>query len=281
MKIKNSMQLKALIKKKAVEKKISPQLVMQNYMLERLLERISLSKYSHNFILKGGYLISSIVGLETRTTMDLDTTIKGFTLTHESVGNIFKDICDVEVDDNIQFEIINTSDICEGDRYPGIRAALKATYVPISVPLNVDITTGDVITPREIEYSFQSLFDAHKIHILAYSIETVLAEKIETVLSREVANTRLRDFYDIYVLYRLHDSDFDINMLKLALIKTMKKRESVHLLENYSVIMKNIHKDEKLQNLWIKYQQKFNYANDISFDNICNTIQYILEMIMK
>lgn len=281
MKIKNSMQLKALIKKKAVEKKISPQLVMQNYMLERLLERISLSKYSHNFILKGGYLISSIVGLETRTTMDLDTTIKGFTLTHDSVTNIFKEICDIEVKDNIQFEMINIYDICEGDRYPGIRVALKANYAPISVPLNVDITTGDVITPKEIEYSFQSLFDERKINILAYSIETVLAEKIETILSREVANTRLRDFYDIYVLYRLYDSDFDINMLKLALISTMKKRESVHLLDNYSEIIENIHKDKKLQNLWIKYQQKFNYANDISFDNICNTIQYILDMIMK
>ena len=181
MKIKNSMQLKALIKKKAVEKKISPQLVMQNYMLERLLERISLSKYSHNFILKGGYLISSIVGLETRTTMDLDTTIKGFTLTHDSVSSIFKEICDIEVKDNIQFEMINIYDICEGDRYPGIRVALKANYAPISVPLNVDITTGDVITPKEIEYSFQSLFDERKINILAYSIETVLAEKIETI----------------------------------------------------------------------------------------------------
>lgn len=250
-------------------------------MLERLLERISLSKYSHNFILKGGYLISSIVGLETRTTMDLDTTIKGFTLTHDSVSNIFKEICDIEVKDNIQFEMINIYDICEGDRYPGIRVALKANYAPISVPINVDITTGDVITPKEIEYSFQSLFDERKINILAYSIETVLAEKIETILSREVANTRLRDFYDIYVLYRLYDSDFDINMLKLALISTMKKRESVHLLDNYSEIIENIHKDKKLQNLWIKYQQKFNYANDISFDNICNTIQYILDMIMK
>ncbi|MGM9640510.1 MAG: nucleotidyl transferase AbiEii/AbiGii toxin family protein [Faecousia sp.] len=151
---KNPMQLKALIKKKAAAKNISAQLVMQNYMLERLLERISLSKYNHNFILKGGFLISAIVGLDTRATMDLDTTIKGFKLTHESIRKIFGEICAVEIADDVKFELVDISDIREGDDYPGIRVHLKANYPPISVPLTVDVTTGDVITPREIEYTF-------------------------------------------------------------------------------------------------------------------------------
>jgi len=194
---KNPMQLKAFIKKKAAEKNISAQLVMQNYMLERLLERISLSKYKHNFILKGGFLISAIVGLDTRATMDLDTTIKGFTLTHEAIREIFGEICTVEIADDVKFELGDISDIREGDDYPGIRVALKANYPPISVPLTVDVTTGDVITPREIEYTFSLLFDDRTISILAYNLETVLAEKIETVLSRSIANTRPRDFYDI------------------------------------------------------------------------------------
>lgn len=172
---KNPMQLKAFIKKKAAEKNISAQLVMQNYMLERLLERISLSKYKHNFILKGGFLISAIVGLDTRATMDLDTTIKGFTLTHESIRKIFEEICAVEVADDVQFELVDISDIREGDDYPGIRIALKAIYPPISVPLTVDVTTGDVITPREIEYTFSLLFDDRTISIFAYNLETVLA----------------------------------------------------------------------------------------------------------
>ena len=187
---KNPMQLKAYIKKKAAEKHISAQLVMQNYMLERLLERISLSPYKHNFIIKGGFLVSAIVGLDTRATMDLDTTIKGFTLTHEAVLSIFKDVCAVQIDDDVQFEVMGVADIRETDDYPGIRVSLKANYPPISVPLTVDITTGDMITPREIEYTFSMLFDDRTISVLAYNLETVLAEKLETVLSRNIANTR-------------------------------------------------------------------------------------------
>ena len=148
---KNPMQLKAFIKNKAAEKHISAQLVMQNYMLERLLERISLSPYKNNFILKGGFLISAIVGLDTRATMDLDTTIKGFTLTHEAIRKIFTEICAVQIADDVQFEVVGISDIRETDDYPGIRVALKANYPPISVPLTVDVTTGDMITPLEVE----------------------------------------------------------------------------------------------------------------------------------
>ena len=200
------MQLKAFIKKKAGEKNISAQLVMQNYMMERLLERISLSQYKNNFIVKGGFLISAIVGLDTRATMDLDTTVKGFTLTHEAVRNIFSQICAIEISDDISFELSDIYDIREGDDYPGIRVALKANYLPISVPLTVDITTGDMITPGEIEYTFPLLFEDRKIQIWAYNIETVLAEKIETVLSRSIVNTRSRDFYDIHILYKYNVS---------------------------------------------------------------------------
>jgi len=214
---KNPMQLKAFIKKKAAEKNISAQLVMQNYMLERLLERISLSKYKHNFILKGGFLISAIVGLDTRATMDLDTTIKGFTLTHESIREIFGEICALEIADDVKFELVDISDIREGDDYPGIRAQLKANYPPISVPLTVDVTTGDVITPREIEYTFSLLFDDRTISIFAYNLETVLAEKIETVLSRSIANTRPRDFYDIHILYVLRGAKCNAKTLLQAL----------------------------------------------------------------
>ena len=221
---KNPMQLKAFIKKKAAEKNISAQLVMQNYMLERLLERISLSSYKHNFILKGGFLISAIVGLDTRATMDLDTTIKGFTLTHEVIRSIFKEICAIQIDDDVQFEVVGVSDIREGDDYPGIRVALKANYPPISVPLTVDVTTGDIITPREVEYTFSLLFDDRTISILAYNLETVLAEKLETVLSRNIANTRPRDYYDVHILYALRGAECDKATLRRALERTTRQR---------------------------------------------------------
>ena len=277
----NPMQLKAFIKKKAAEKHISAQLVMQNYMLERLLERISLSKYKNNFILKGGFLISAIVGLDTRTTMDLDTTIKGFTLTHEAIHSIFQEICTIEIEDDVQFEIAGVSDIREGDDYPGIRVALKANYPPISVPLTVDVTTGDMITPREVEYTFSLLFDNRSISILAYNLETVFAEKIETVLSRNIANTRLRDYYDVHILYALRGAECDKTTLRHALERTTQKRSSGRIMEQYPEIMKEIRGSDQLRKLWNKYTREYEYAKDISFDDTCNTIETIMDAIMQ
>ena len=278
---KNPMQLKAFIKKKAAEKNISAQLVMQNYMLERLLERISLSKYKRNFILKGGFLISAIVGLDTRATMDLDTTIRGFTLTHESIRDIFEKICTIEISDDVHFELTDISDIREGDDYPGIRVALKANYPPISVPLTVDVTTGDVITPGEIEYTFLLLFDDRTISIFAYNLETVLAEKIETVLSRGVANTRPRDFYDIHILWALRGAECSRKTLLQALERTADKRGSREVLNLYTDIVAEIRESKQLREFWKKYQRTFDYAKDISFDDACDSVQCIMDSITR
>lgn len=270
---KNPMQLKAYIKKKAAEKHISAQLVMQNYMLERLLERISLSPYKHNFIIKGGFLVSAIVGLDTRATMDLDTTIKGFTLTHEAILSIFKDVCAVQIDDDVQFEVLGVADIRETDDYPGIRVSLKANYPPISVPLTVDVTTGDMITPREIEYTFSMLFDDRTI--------SVLAEKLETVLSRNIANTRPRDYYDINILYALRGAECDKATLRRALERTTEKRGSAKILTQYQEIMQEIRDSDTLRRQWSKYSREYDYAKDISFDDTCNAIEELLNHIMK
>lgn len=280
MTTKNPMQLKAFIKKKAAEKNISPQLVLQNYMLERLLERISLSAFKNNFILKGGFLISAIVGLDTRATMDLDTTIKGFTLTHEAIREIFEQVCAVEIADDVTFVLADISDIREGDDYPGIRVALKANYPPISVPLTVDVTTGDAITPGEVEYALPLMFDDRTISIFAYTLETVLAEKIETVLSRSVANTRPRDFYDIYILYALRGVDCNAQTLRQALERTTAKRGSEQVLEVYPDIIAEICASEELRKFWQRYQHDFEYAKDISFEDTCDTIRRIMESIM-
>ena len=248
-------------------------------MLERLLERISLSPYKNNFILKGGFLISAIVGLDTRATMDLDTTIKGFILTHESILKIFTEICTIRIADDVKFEVVGISDIRETDDYPGIRVALKANYSPISVPLTVDVTTGDMITPREMEYTFSLLFDDRVINILAYNLETILAEKLETVLSRNIANTRLRDYYDIYILYALRGAECDKVMLRQALERTTQKRGSDIIMVDYLDIIKEIRESDTLRKLWEKYSHEHEYAKDISFDDTCNTIQRIMDVI--
>ena len=273
---KNPMQLKAFIKKKAEESQISAQLVMQNYMMERLLERISLSKYKRNFILKGGFLIAAIVGLDSRATMDLDTTVKGFPLNHESIRGIFEEICTVAVQDDVTFSISRITDIREGNDYPGLCVAMTANYPPLAVPMTVDVTAGDKLTPREIEYSFKLLFDDRSISILAYNLETILAEKLETVLSRNVANTRPRDFYDIHILYDLCISEYDIVILRHALEKTTERRGSSSVLTQYREIVENIKASPQMRGFWEKYREEFNYAKDITFDDTCGTILRVM-----
>ena len=277
----NPMQLKAFIKKKAAEKNISAQLVMQNYMMERLLERISLSKYRNNFILKGGFLISAIVGLDSRATMDMDTTIKGFTLTHEKLLSIFQEVCSIHIDDDVDFEIKETSDIRKTDNYPGIRVALYGKYPPIRVPLTVDVTTGDIIVPHEVEYSFPLLFDNRSISMLAYNLETVLAEKIETILSRGIANTRPRDYYDVHILHALRGTEYNKATLRQALEKAAEKRQSTHILESHSEIIEEIRESAQLHKLWNNYAREFDYAKDISFDNTCDTLETVMQTIMR
>ncbi len=276
---KNAMQLKAYIKNKAAEKNISAQLVMQNYMLERLLERISISEYKNNFILKGGFLISAIVGLDTRATMDLDTTIKGFDLTISNLQEIFERICSVKIEDDVTFEMYNISEIREDDEYPGYRVHLKSLYPPLAVPLTVDVTTGDKITPREIEYTFKLLFDDKTISIMAYNLETILAEKLETVISRGQANTRPRDFYDIHILYSLRGNSCDMSILKQALEQTTLKRGSIDRLKDYKEIINSIMDSEKMQRFWNKYREDFNYAADITFETVCRTIIEVMDKV--
>lgn len=276
---KNPMQFKAYIKKMASEKNLSAQLVMQNYMMERLLERVALSKYKENFILKGGLLIAAIVGLDTRATMDLDTTIKGFELTHDAIWSIFVDICEIDVEDDVTFSVNRTTNIRETDDYPGIRVSLTASYSPLKVPMTVDVTTGDKITPHEIEYTFRLLFDERSISIMAYNLETILAEKLETVLSRNIANTRPRDFYDVYILFALRGSECDPVILKAALEETAKKRGSLLVLTRYKSIIDSIQKDSGMQSFCANYQKEFDYAKDISFDETCDMVLKIMKLL--
>jgi len=273
---KNPMQLKALIKNKAKENNISAQLVMQNYMMERLLERISLSEYNQNFILKGGFLIAAIVGLDSRTTMDLDTTLKNYPLTHESIHEIFEKVCDVSVEDDVMFTVERVTEIREGDDYPGLRVHLTANYPPIVVPLAVDVTTGDRITPREVVYSFNLMFDERVISVMAYNLETILAEKLETVLSRNIANTRPRDYYDIHILYALRGSECDTDVLRQALRETTEKRGSKAVLAEYNGIVEDIRSNPQLLGFWEKYREEFEYAKDIDISDTCETILKIM-----
>ena len=275
--MKNAMQLKAILKNMAKQKNISAQLVLQNYMLERLLERVSVSKYRNNFILKGGFLIAAMVGLDTRATMDMDATLKGYPVNEETVRKMFEEICAIELNDDVTFAFRQIGEIREGDEYTGYRVALTANYPPLAVPLKLDITTGDKITPREIEYSFKLLLEDRSISILAYNLETILAEKLETVISRSDQNTRPRDYYDIYVLTKLQAHNIDLPSLKEALAATCGKRGSAEIVKGYITIMERVKNSTVMQEQWVKYQQEFDYASDIPFDDTCDTVVRIMK----
>lgn len=279
--MKNAMQLKAFVKNLAKEKKISAQIVLQNYMLERLLERVSLSEYHNNFILKGGFLLAAMVGLDTRATMDMDATIKGLPVTKETISQMFSDICNINIEDDITFVFNGIDDIREDDEYGGFRVSMTGNYNPMAVPLKIDITTGDKITPSEIEYNFDLMFEERSIKVLAYTLETILAEKLETIISRGDQNTRSRDFYDVYILATLQSENIDNDVLADSLLATTKKRGTKHIISNYSEIIETVKNSSVMKNQWMRYQKEFEYAKDIQFEDTCEVIEKILSKIMQ
>lgn len=276
--MRNAMQLKAVIKNISKDKHISAQLVMQNFMLEGLLERISVSKYRQNFILKGGFLIAAMVGLDTRATMDMDATIKGWPVNEESIKNMFLDICKIDLQDDVTFEFKKIGEIREGDDYTGYRVSLSANYPPMAVPLKLDITTGDKITPREIEYRFKLLLEDREIPVLAYNLETVMAEKLENVVSRGDQNTRPRDYYDIYILAKMQYKNIETEYLRAALDATSKKRGSSEILKEYKNIIDIVRNSDVMIKQWRTYQRDFEYATDISFDEVCDAVVRMMDL---
>ena len=276
MKTTNEMQLKAIIKNIALKSGITPQAALQIYCLERLLERISLSSKSECFIIKGGFLISSMIGIEHRSTMDIDTTAKGFDVNHESISEIFSEICRIEIDDQLHFMFDRTEDIREADDYPGIRVFLHATYGKLNTVLTVDVTTGDSIVPSEIQYKYACIFDKKTIPIKAYPLENILAEKLETIVSRGTANSRPRDFYDLYILFSLKKDEIDWNTLHNALTATATKRGSLSLLSDYEKIIETIRADSVQNDFWKRYSSKNKFASGISFDETLEVARVIL-----
>ena len=239
--MKNAMQLKAIMKKLAKENQISAQLVLQNYMLERFLERVSLSPYRDNYIIKGGFLISSMVGLNSRATMDMDATIKGYPVTQDAIQKMIR----------------------EGDEYTGYRVALTADFPPMAVPLKLDITTGDKITPREIQYDYKLMLEDRHIQVMAYNLATILAEKLETVISRSDQNTRPRDYYDVYILTKLQAENIDFPAL-----------------QDYRAIVEAVRNSEIMRRQWDNYRKDFDYASTISFDEVCDAVASTMDTLI-
>lgn len=265
--IKTPTQLKALVKNQTHSDSNKAQLWFRNYAMERFLERISLSQYRDNFILKGGVLVSSMVGINNRATMDLDTTIRNLPLDKTAALQIVQQISEIPLEDNMRFEILSVSDIMEEADYPGIRFSMNAYLLTMRISMKLDISTGDVITPAEVRYQYKTMFDNRHITLWAYNLETVLAEKMETLISRGALSTRMRDFYDMYILQN-SGLEIDERTLYNALMATSRKRGSVDALSSYRKVADEVCGSQIMNGLWKNFQDKYDYAAGLTWETV-------------
>lgn len=273
--IKNKDSLKAKVSNLASSTNIPNKYLIQSFMFEALLKRISVSKYKDKFIIKGGLLLSSIFGVNLRSTMDLDTTIKGLPLDRTTITKVVNEIISIDLKDNIKLEIENIKDIREEELYSGFNINLKAEFDGLRTNLMIDITTGDVITYKEVQFEYKTLFDNEIVNIMTYNYETIIAEKFEAIISRNIDNTRMKDYYDLYMFVNLKWNDIDKTILRKAIFNTSEKRETLNYIENADKYIELINEDSKLKSLWKNYQNNYAYAKDISFENTIAAIKVI------
>lgn len=279
--MKTSEQIKGAIRNITKKTGVNANSLLQMCLFEGILEKISKSKYKNHIILKGGLLISSLIGVEMRSTLDMDTTIRGLPMNEENISKILHEILEITIDTDIVYRLIKLERIRKEDLYEDFCATITCRYGKINANLNIDITTGDIITPKEIQYSYEKILEEGSISILTYTIETIIAEKFETISSRNITTTRARDFYDLYMLYKLYKSKIDRNVLKEAITLTSQHRNSFSLVLQYKEIVKLFYQSNSLKNLWDKYIQNNPYAKEISFDDTISIYEEIGSILEK
>lgn len=272
-------QIKGRIKSVAKQNNADARTLMRIYMMERFLERLAQSEYRDNFIIKGGILVTAMIGVAHRSTMDIDTSMKNLNLSAEDALRVVNQVKDIDLDDGVSFEVKDVSNIMDEMEYPGIRVTMNANVGRLITPLKIDISTGDVITPRAIEFNYDLLLEDRSISLWSYNLETILAEKLQTVLARGILNTRMRDFYDIRMLLDTYEDKVNKVVLKDAFAATCNKRGTDHLQEQAEEIIKIIEADEQLQALWRAYQKKYSYAAEIDYASVINGVRKLMDWI--
>lgn len=272
-------QIKGRIKSVAKQNNADARTLMRIYMMERFLERLAQSEYRDNFIIKGGILVTAMIGVAHRSTMDIDTSMKNLNLSAEDALRVVNQVKDIDLDDGVSFEVKDVSNIMDEMEYPGIRVTMNANVGRLITPLKIDISTGDVITPRAIEFNYDLLLEDRSISLWSYNLETILAEKLQTVLARGILNTRMRDFYDIRMLLDTYEDKVNKAVLKDAFAATCKKRGTDHLQEQAEEIIKIIEADKQLQVLWRAYQKKYSYAAEIDYASVISGVRKLMDWI--
>ena len=272
-------QIKGRIKSVAKQNNADARTLMRIYMMERFLERLAQSEYRDNFIIKGGILVTAMIGVAHRSTMDIDTSMKNLNLSAEDALRVVNQVKDIDLDDGVSFDVKDVSNIMDEMEYPGIRVTMNAKLGRVITPLKIDISTGDVSTPRAIEFNYDLLLEDRSISLWSYNLETILAEKLQTVLARGILNTRMRDFYDIRMLLDTYEDKVNKVVLKDAFAATCNKRGTDHLQEQAEEIIKIIEADEQLQVLWRAYQKKYSYAAEIDYASVINGVRKLMNWI--
>lgn len=272
-------QIKGRIKNVAKQNNADARTLMRIYMMERFLERLAQSEYRDNFIIKGGILVTAMIGVAHRSTMDIDTSMKNLNLSAEDALRVVNQVKDIDLDDGVSFEVKDVSNIMDEMEYPGIRVTMNANVGRLITPLKIDISTGDVITPRAIEFNYDLLLEDRSISLWSYNLETILAEKLQTVLARGILNTRMRDFYDIRMLLDTYEDKVNKVVLKDAFAATCNKRGTNHLQEQAEEIIKIIEADEQLRVLWRAYQKKYSYAAEIDYASVISGVRKLMDWI--
>ena len=266
-------QIKGRIRSIAKDNNADARILLRIHMMERLLERVSVSDYRDNFIIKGGMLVTALVGVSLRSTMDIDTSLKNLNLSEDDARRIITEIKDIDIRDGVSFELKDTERIMDEMEYPGIRITMDAIMGKLVTPIKVDISTGDIITPYPVEYRYKLLLEDRYINLLSYNLETVLAEKLQTILARGVLNTRMRDFYDIRTLFLMYGGQIDGVILKKAFNATCTNRGTPSLVKDINGIASSVEADNHLRSLWTAYQRKYPYASDISYETIIDSLE--------
>ena len=272
-------QLKGTIRSMAAKKNLRAQEVLQMFLFERILERMANSRFKDNFILKGGLLISSMIGITERPTMDMDTTVRGNQMEEDEIVSALKEIVAIDVEDGIVFEYKGIEPIREEDAYNNFRVHLQAKYGKIDSPMKIDVTTGDAITPAAIQYDFPMLFEEKSIPVMAYTLETVLAEKYETIIRRNIGSTRARDYYDLHTLYRSRKSSVRPEILKAAVLHTAMKRDSVQDMQDWKEILKDIREEPAMYLLWDNYVAENKYIRELEFHIVLDTVEEVAKLL--
>ena len=272
-------QIKGKIKSVAQKNHADARTLMRIYMMERFLERLAKSEYRGHFIIKGGILVTAMIGVANRSTMDIDTSVKNLNLSAQDALKVIDQVKEIDLDDGVSFEVKAVSNIMDEMEYPGIRITMNAIMGGLITPLKIDISTGDVITPRAIEFHYDLMLEDRSIMLWSYNLETILAEKLQTVLARGILNTRMRDFYDIRMLLDTQEDKIDQAVLKDAFAATCKKRGTSHLQEQAGEIIKSVEEDEQLRALWLSYQKKYSYAADMDYADVIGGVRELLQFV--